>query len=119
MGTLTLIWSDNASRQAKLSDSIQAMAPVRGVALQLGTNFFVPLLYLNNGVLPGGNYPVQVTATEAPPTAPVIKSRAVLFGVLQPCTFVGGNSGKYEEGCQEEANQLANSKGHRKPPKPS
>ncbi len=104
VGELTLIWSENASRQAKLSDPVYAMTPVRGVALQLGTNFFIPLLYLNNGVLPGGNYPVQVTATEAPPTAPVIKSRAELFGVLQPCNAVGGNRGKYEEGCQVEAN---------------
>ncbi len=104
VGELTLIWSANSTRQAKLSDPLFAMTPVRGVALQLGTNFFIPLLYLNNGVLAGGNYPVQVTATEAPPTAPVIKSRGVLFGVLQPCNTVGENRGKYEEGCQEEAN---------------
>ena len=64
------------------------MAPVRGVALQLGTNFFLPLLYINNGVLAGGNYPVQVTVTEAPTTAPVISSKAVLSGVLEPCMKV-------------------------------
>ncbi len=43
-----------------------------------------PLLYINNGVLAGGDYPVQATVTEAPPAAPVIKSRLVSFGVPRP-----------------------------------
>ena len=73
------------------------MAPVRGVALQLGTNFLIPLLYINNGVLAGGDYPVQATVTEAPTSAPVIRSKAELSGVLDPCANVAQQgSGKYE-----------------------
>jgi DNA-binding beta-propeller fold protein YncE len=101
VGILNLKWSENSVRQPQLTESLYAMAPVRGVALQLGTNFLLPLLYINNGVLAGGNYPVQTTVTEAPTSAPVISSKATLFGVLQPCTEVERGTGKYEEGCQE------------------
>ncbi len=103
VGELDLKWSENADRQPKLKSALFAMAPVHGVALQLGTNFFLPLLYINNGVAAGGNYPVQVSVTEAPTTAPVISSKAVLSGVLVPCNRVPeGQSGKYDEGCTEE-----------------
>jgi DNA-binding beta-propeller fold protein YncE len=102
VGTLHLKWSENQVRQPSLEDKLFAMAPVRGVALQFGTNFLLPLLYINNGVVAGGNYPVQVSVTEAPTSAPVISSKAVISGVLFPCTFVGGDNGKYEPGCHEE-----------------
>ena len=36
--------------QAALEDALYDMGPPHGVALQLGTNFFIPLLYINNGV---------------------------------------------------------------------
>ncbi len=101
VGELNLRWSENADRQPKLDGGLYAMAPVRGVALQLGTNFLVPLLYINNGVLAGGDYPVQVSVTEAPTTAPVISSKAVLTGVLEPCLEVVQGTGKYENGCTE------------------
>ncbi len=101
VGVLNLKWSENADRQPQLQDALFAMAPVRGVALQLGTNFLFPLLYINSGVVPGGNYPVQVSVTEAPTTAPVINSRAVLDGVLLPCLQVAAGAGKYENGCTE------------------
>jgi DNA-binding beta-propeller fold protein YncE len=99
VGKLHLIWSENQQIASDVQEGLYAMAPVRGVALQLGSDFFVPLLYINNGVLAGGNYPVQVSVTEAPTTAPVISSRAELFGVLEPCASV--SSGKYNAGCQE------------------
>jgi DNA-binding beta-propeller fold protein YncE len=101
VGTLHLQWSKNQVRQRSLENNLFAMTPVRGVALQLGTNFFLPLLYINNGVVAGGNYPVQVTVTEAPPQAPVISSRAVLSGVLFPCPVLSQQTGKYEAGCHE------------------
>ncbi len=82
VGELFLSWSANAQLQPKLSGAIFSMVPPRGVALQLGANFYDPLLYINNGVLAGGNYPVQTTVTEAPTTAPVIKSTAVVSGVV-------------------------------------
>ena len=100
VGKLRLHWSQNQPRQLEgLESNIFAMAPVRGVALQLGSNFVLPLLYINNGVLAGGNYPVQATVTEAPTEAPVLKSKAELYGVLYPCPQVAEGSGKYEAGC--------------------
>jgi hypothetical protein len=100
VGELHLSWSKNASVQPAFESSLFDMAPVRGVALQLGTNFFYPLLYINSGVLAGGNYPVQVTVTEAPTTAPVLRSRAELYGVLAPC--VSSRGGKYFHSCNEK-----------------
>ncbi len=103
VGRLRLGWSENQQRQTELLSFLFAMAPVRGVALQLGTNFFIPLLYINNGVLAGGNYPVQVSVMEAPAPAPVISSRAVLSGVLAPCVRVPQGTGTYETGCLQVA----------------
>ncbi len=82
VGHLYLRWSENQVRQPSLSNSVYAMVPPHGVALQLGTNFFLPLLYINNGVAAGGDYPVQATVTEAPTQAPVIKSSVVISGVV-------------------------------------
>ncbi len=104
VGSLILFWSKNAQRQTKLENALFAMAPVRGVALQLGTNFLIPKLYINNGVLAGGNYPVRATVTEAPTSAPVLRSKATLYGVLFPCAEIG--EGKYEVGCQEAATNV-------------
>jgi DNA-binding beta-propeller fold protein YncE len=104
VGKLSLFWSENQVRQPQLTeDPLVAMVPVRGVALQLGSNFFIPLLYINNGVVAGGDYPVQVSVTEAPTSAPVIRSKAELAGVLYPCTSVPLNTGgRYKDaGCQE------------------
>ncbi len=103
VGELYLNWSENQTRVTSLTDYLYSMVPPRGVALQLGTNFFVPLLYINNSVLAGGDYPVQATVTEAPPAAPVIKSRLVSFGVLAHCVKVAPGSGKYAEALCTEA----------------
>ncbi len=100
VGFLKLNWSDNQVIQESLSSNIFAMVAPRGVALQLGTNFFYPDLYINNGVAAGGDYPVQATVTDAPTQAPVIKSRLVISGVLANCVQVTPGSGKYSEGCQ-------------------
>ena len=92
VGELYLNWSE-ATRSCKgLRDALFNMVPPRGVALQLGTNFFLPLLYINNGVLAGGDYPVQATVTDAPAAAPVIKSKLAISGVVTPC--VTGAAGK-------------------------
>ncbi len=82
VGKLHLYWSEHATIQPYLEANVFAMAPVRGVALQLGTNFFYPSLYISNGVLAGGNYPVQATVTDAPTTAPVFRSKLVVSGVV-------------------------------------
>ncbi len=82
VGELFLTWSKAQPHQRALSDFVFNMVPPHGVALQLGANFLLPLLYINNGVLAGGDYPVQATVTEAPTTAPVITSRLVVSGVV-------------------------------------
>ena len=112
VGKLILLWSENAQRQAKLENALFAMAPVRGVALQLGTNFLIPLLYINNGVLAGGNYPVQATVTEAPTSAPVIRSKAALYGVLQPCIVCGGGTAvSTNQGAKKKPSTIAGANG--------
>ncbi len=88
VGVLHLSWSKAQVRQPRLENSLYNVVPPRGVALQLGTNFFLPTLYINNGLLAGGDYPVQTTVTEAPTTAPVISSTAELYGVLVPKAFL-------------------------------
>ncbi len=97
VGELYLYWSEAASRAGNYLNALYNMVPPRGVALQLGANFFLPLLYINNGVAAGGDYPVQATVTVAPTTAPVIKSRLMLYGVDTPCVRVPQGSGKYRE----------------------
>ncbi len=82
VGHLFLSWSEAANREDALTNPISAMAPVRGVALQLGSSFIEPLLYIGNGLLAGGDYPVQATVTDAPASAPVIKSTLVVFGIV-------------------------------------
>jgi DNA-binding beta-propeller fold protein YncE len=103
LGQLFLNWSANEPRQVGGHDGeVFAMTPARGVALQLGSNFFAPLLYINNGVLAGGDYPVQATVTDAPTSAPVIKSKLVTYGVLFPChRAVTEESGNYNSGCHK------------------
>ncbi len=96
VGHLYLIWSEAQDRQPSAENLVYNMVPPRGVALQLGTNFFVPLLFINNGVLAGGDYPVQATVMEAPATAPVLKSRLVIYGVANDCVKVApGSVGQY------------------------
>jgi DNA-binding beta-propeller fold protein YncE len=117
VGELKLNWSENQVRQPKIANYLYVMAPVRGVALQLGSEFVQPLLYINNGVAAGGDYPVQTTVTEAPGQAPVIRSRAVINGILTPCVRVPRGSGKYEEnGCIEVASEVTGQGEYEKEP---
>ena len=89
---------------AGYDDDLFNMVPPRGVALQLGTNFFVPLLFINNGVLAGGDYPVQATVTDAPGAAPVIKSRLVTLRCSFPLREGGaGKAVSTMHGCHEKA----------------
>ncbi len=82
VGGLRLNWSENQPRAPEYISEIFNMVSPRGVALQLGSNFFFPLLYINNGVSAGGDYPVQATVTAAPAQAPVLNSRVVISGVV-------------------------------------
>jgi hypothetical protein len=62
-------------------EPIYNMVPPRGTAVQLGVHFEDPDLFINNGLLAGGDYPVQATVTNAPAAAPVFFSKVTLFGV--------------------------------------
>jgi hypothetical protein len=100
VGDLELSWYEGSVRQNSIYGYLYNLAPPRGVALQLGSNLLIPNLFINNGVLAGGDYPVQATVTNAPITAPIFKSVAVIHGVIAPCVKVPQGSGKYtHEGC--------------------
>ncbi len=97
VGEYHLYWSEAQPRlPGGYQNLLYNMVPPRGVALQLGANFIVPTLYINNGVLAGGDYPVQATVTAAPATAPAIGGRVEISGVVGGCVFaVPISSGKY------------------------
>ncbi len=83
VGTLHLSWSAGQPRyDYGLQNVVYSMVPPRGVALQLGTTFEQPLLYIDNGVAAGGDYPVQATVTAAPASAPVFRSSLTVSGVV-------------------------------------
>jgi hypothetical protein len=104
VGHLYLNWSEGQDRAGGISEGIFNMVPPRGVALQLGGDFFEPNLYIDTGALAGGDYPVQATVRAAPGSAPVISSRLVLFGVPPLCVHVPPGEGKYLEGsCTQTA----------------
>ncbi len=104
VGQLELGWGASTARAANFYGELYNMVPPHGTALQLGTNFFVPLLFINNAVRAGGDYPVQATVTEAPGEAPVIKSRLTLYGVITPCVKAESGKGKYRDySCSESA----------------
>ncbi len=102
VGSLDLEWSKGASVAGAITESLFNMVPPRGVALQLGGYFALPLLYIDSAVLAGGDYPVQATVADAPGTAPVIKSRVSISGTVTPCVHVSPGSGKYLEHCKTE-----------------
>ena len=100
VGEYHLYWSEAQPRQPEgYENLLYNMVPPRGVALQLGSSFFLPVLYINNGVLAGGDYPVQATVTAAPATAPAIRGRVEISGVVGGCVHaVPQSSGKYSNG---------------------
>ncbi len=82
VGHYKLYWSTHIFYGEGWNEQLYNMVTPHGVALQLGSNFVNPKLFINNGVLAGGDYPVQSTVVNAPPAAPVIKSSVAIFGVV-------------------------------------
>jgi DNA-binding beta-propeller fold protein YncE len=81
IGSWNLEWSKHITfGPYEFNEPIYNLVPPRGVAVQLGVHFKSPDLFINNGVLAGGDYPVQATVTNAPPAAPVLVSRVTVFG---------------------------------------
>ncbi len=88
VGTLEVNWSERLGAVGGVASPVFNIVPPHGVALQLAANLFTPLLYINNNVLAGGDYPVQAALTEAPPAAPVINSKLRSFGVIDGKAFL-------------------------------
>ncbi len=81
LGHLVLRWSDSiADGKFGTDEPVFSMVPPRGVALQLGTNYIATNLFINSGLLAGGDYPIQSTLKDIPPAAPVLKSRLTIWG---------------------------------------
>ncbi len=96
LGQLQLIWAEHVFDSGyKLNEPVFNMAPPYGVAAQFGIQFINPDLFLNSGLLAGGNYPIQTTESDIPPAAPVIVSHLTLYGVVPDCVYVGEGAGKY------------------------
>jgi DNA-binding beta-propeller fold protein YncE len=82
IGELLTTWSENQPFLTHEESPLFDMVPPRGVAVQLATNFVLPLVFVNNGVRAGGDYPIEATVVDAAPAAPVIKSRVTVKGVI-------------------------------------
>ena len=81
LGRLVLNWSTHtAIGEYHFDEPVFEMVAPRGTALQLGVNYINPDLFIDNGLLAGGDYPIQATIVNAPPAAPVLTSRVTLWG---------------------------------------
>ena len=58
----------------KLDEPAFNIISTHGVALQIGIHYTDVNVFVDNGVLAGGNYPVQATIADAPPEAPVFQT---------------------------------------------
>ncbi len=95
LGQLQLLWSERVAAAYNFNEPVFNMVAPYGVAAQFGIQFINPDLFLNSGLLAGGNYPIQTTASDIPPAAPVLVSHLMLYGVVPNCVYVGPGVGKY------------------------
>ncbi len=99
LGQLQAHWSERvAAGIVELNEPVFNIAPPYGVAAQFGVQYVNPDLFLNSGLLAGGNYPIETTISDLPPAAPAISSHLTLYGVVPNCVYVGPEKGKYENG---------------------
>jgi DNA-binding beta-propeller fold protein YncE len=68
------------AQAAEREDLIYNMVPPRGVAVQLGVHYELPDLFINAGLLAGGDYPIQVTVLNPPTIAPVLVVQVTVYG---------------------------------------
>jgi hypothetical protein len=61
-------------------EPIYNLVPPRGVAVQFGVHYELPDLFINNGLLTGGDYPIQATVINPPTSAPVLVSQVTVYG---------------------------------------
>ena len=83
LGELKVRWSAQIPAGSEgFVEPVFNMVPPRGVALQLGINYINPDLFINSGLLAGGDYPIQASVVNAPPTVPQLRSQLVVPGVI-------------------------------------
>jgi hypothetical protein len=83
LGRLLFAWSDHLSDGKFFGSSgepVYEMVAPRGTALQIGTNYINSNLLIDNGLLAGGDYPLQATIVNAPAAAPVLTSQLTVWG---------------------------------------
>jgi hypothetical protein len=68
--------------QYKLDEPAFNVISSRGVALQIGIHYTDVNVFVDNGLLAGGDYPVQATIFDAPPEAPVFETTLRIRGVV-------------------------------------
>jgi DNA-binding beta-propeller fold protein YncE len=97
LGTFKAKWDEHVFGYDNFVEPVYNMVAPRGVALQLGINYVGTDVFINNGLLAGGDYPIQATVEGSPPEAPVLRTQLTISGVLTPCVLVGSGSGKYTD----------------------
>ncbi|HEY5342097.1 MAG TPA: hypothetical protein VIJ66_00340 [Solirubrobacteraceae bacterium] len=80
-----------------IAEPLYNMVAPRGVAAQIGANFVEPNLFINAGVLAGGDYPLQAASLDLPTNLPVIATRLTVWGVPQAA---GHNAQRQGPGCE-------------------
>ncbi len=81
LGSLHLEWSTHLDFGSyAFNEPVYSIVSPRGVALQLGLLYDIPDLFINNGLLAGGDYPIQASIINAPPAAPVLNSTLTIYG---------------------------------------
>ena len=83
LGDLLLKWSEHTSVGSffgTTGEPVYEMVAPRGTALQIGANYVESNLFIDNGLLAGGDYPLQATIVNAPPAAPVLTSQLTVWG---------------------------------------
>lgn len=82
VGELQAIFGGEYSLPSVGGGTVYNMVPPRGVAVQLGSNFIVPNVFVNNTVLAGGDYPVQAVSPNITQIAPIVLTKFRVFGVV-------------------------------------
>jgi hypothetical protein len=97
LGTFEVGWDPHVFGYSGTRKALYNMLTPHGTALQLGTNYVGTDVFIDNTLLAGGDYPIQVTLEGVPAEAPVLRSRVTVSGVLTPCVRVAPGHGKYKD----------------------
>ena len=65
-----------------LKEPVFNMVPPHGVGAQFGANFILPKTFINFGLLPGGDYPLQSQGLDISAVEPIMSIKLTAFGVV-------------------------------------